>query len=137
VAIFDQQLRSRFDWLRSTPDELATPPIYIAFDVLYRAGKDETDRPLQDRRVLLEDALAGGSSYVLPVRRLADNGLDAWAQVLGLGFEGYVAKDRLSPYRAGVTRSWLKVKVPGWTDPEDKFKRVRLERSDERKERRP
>jgi bifunctional non-homologous end joining protein LigD len=126
VAIFDQQLRSRFDWLRATPDEIATPPIYIAFDVFYRAGQDVTDRPLQDRRVLLEDALAGGSSYVLPVRRLADNGLDVWAQVLELGFEGYVAKDRLSPYRGGVTRSWLKVKVPGWTDPEGKFKRVRL-----------
>jgi len=26
-----------------------------------------------------------------------------------------------------VTRSWLKVKVPGWTDLEDKFKRVRLD----------
>jgi bifunctional non-homologous end joining protein LigD len=96
--------------------------------VLYRAGKDETDRPLQDRRVLLEDALAGGSAYVLPLRRLADTGLDAWAQVLSLGFEGYVAKDRLSPYRGGVTRSWVKVKIPGWTDPEDKFKRVRLDR---------
>jgi hypothetical protein len=64
--------------------------------------------------VLLEDALAGGSAYVLPARRLAEKGLDAWAQVLGLGFEGYVAKDQLSPYRGGVTRSWLKVKVPGW-----------------------
>jgi bifunctional non-homologous end joining protein LigD len=127
VAIFDQQLRSRFDWLRATPDELATPPIYIAFDVLFRAGKDETDRPLQDRRVLLKDTLAGGSSYVLPARRLADNGLDAWAQVLGNGFEGYVAKDRLSPYRGGIPRLWLKVKVPGWTDPEEKWTRVRLD----------
>jgi bifunctional non-homologous end joining protein LigD len=34
VAIFDRQLRSRFDWLRATPDELATPPICIAFDAL-------------------------------------------------------------------------------------------------------
>jgi ATP-dependent DNA ligase len=40
-------------------------------------------------------------------------GLDAWAQVLARGYEGYVAKDEASPYRAGVTRSWLKVKVPG------------------------
>jgi hypothetical protein len=43
IAIFDQQLRSRSDWLRSTLDKLATPPVYIAFDMLYRAGKDETD----------------------------------------------------------------------------------------------
>jgi bifunctional non-homologous end joining protein LigD len=126
IAIFDQQLRSRFDGLGTTPDELATPPIYVAFDVLYRGGQDVTDRPLQDRLVLLEDAIAG-ATYVLPVRRLADNGLDAWAQVLGNGFEGYVAKDRLSPYRGGVTRSWLKVKVPGWTDPEEKWTRVRLD----------
>jgi ATP-dependent DNA ligase len=34
IAIFDQQLRSRFDWLRGQPDESATPPIFIAFDVL-------------------------------------------------------------------------------------------------------
>jgi ATP-dependent DNA ligase len=57
------------------------------------------------------------------------NGLDAWAQVLGRGFEGYVAKDETSEYRGGRTRSWLKVKVPGWTDPEDRWKRVRLETS--------
>jgi bifunctional non-homologous end joining protein LigD len=98
----------------------------VAFDVLYRAGQDVTDRPLQDRRVLLADVIAGGSTYVLPVRRLADNGLDAWAQVLGSGYEGYVAKDALSTHRSGVMRSWLKVNVPGWTDPEGKFKRVRL-----------
>jgi ATP-dependent DNA ligase len=89
----------------------------IAFDLLYRAGEGVTARPLQDRRVLLEDLIAGGSSYLLPARRLANNGLDAWPQVLGSGWEGY---------RGGVTRSWLKVKVPGWTDPEDKFKRVRV-----------
>jgi ATP-dependent DNA ligase len=81
--------------------------------VLYRAGQDVTDRPLQDRRVLLEDAIAGAGSYVLPARRLAGNGLDAWAQVLGSGWEGYVAKDEQSPYPGGVTCSWLKVKVPG------------------------
>jgi len=43
-------------------------------------------------------------------------------------FEGYVAKDEASPYVGGVTKSWLKVKVPGWTDTEDRWKRVRIER---------
>jgi bifunctional non-homologous end joining protein LigD len=117
VAVFDQQLRSRFEWLRhEKPDELATPPIYIAFDVLYRDGTDFSAWRLRDRRVVLEDALAAASNLILPARRLADNGLDAWAQVLGNGYEGYVAKDEASPYRGGITRSWLKVKVPGWTD---------------------
>ena len=46
--------------------------------------------------------------------------------MLERGYEGYVARDEASPYIGGVTRSWLKVKVPGWTDPEDKWKRVRL-----------
>jgi ATP-dependent DNA ligase len=66
IAIFDQQLRSRFDWLRGTPDELATPPMHIAFDVVSRAGKAVTDRPLQDRRVLLKDAIAGMGHMYCP-----------------------------------------------------------------------
>ena len=60
---------------------------------------------------------------MLPVRRLAPHGLEAWAQVLKRGYEGWVGKDEASPYRGGVTRSWLKVKVPGWTDAEDRWKR--------------
>jgi bifunctional non-homologous end joining protein LigD len=117
--------------LGSSPDALATPPIFIAFDLLYRNGTDETARPLRDRRVLLEDAIAGAGRLVLPARRLADNGLDAWAQVLHNGYEGYIARELLSPYLGGGSRSWLKVKVPGWTDPEDRFKRVRLSRDGE------
>jgi hypothetical protein len=54
------------------------------------------------------------------VRRLPPNGLEAWAAVLERGHEGLVAKDEASLYRGGVTRSWLKVKVPGWTDAEDR-----------------
>ena len=59
------------------------------------------------------------------MRRLTSNGLVAWGKVLQAGFEGY-AKDEASPYVSGVTKSWLKVKVPRWTDPEDRWKRVRL-----------
>jgi bifunctional non-homologous end joining protein LigD len=126
VAIFDKQLRSRFEWLREPdPEAVATPPLFMAFDVLYRAGRDLTKRPLRDRRVVLEELLAG-PERVFPIRRLAANGLEAWAQVLEQGYEGYVGKDEASPYVGGVTRSWLKVKVPGWTDPEDRWKRVRL-----------
>ena len=126
VAIFDQAMRSRFDLLReSDPSIIATPPIYMAFDVLYRAGKDLSLAPLRERRPCLEEIVAG-QDLVLPARRLAANGLEAWAQVLESGYEGYVGKDEASQYLGGKTTSWLKVKVPGWTDPEDRWKRVRL-----------
>src|SRR5215475_8844721 len=126
VAVFDRQLRSRFDWLRDPdPEAVATPPLLMVFDMPYRAGGDLTKRPLRDRRARLEEVLAG-VDRILPVRRLAPNGLEAWAQVLDSGYEGMVAKDEASAYVAGRTRLWLKVKVPGWTDSDDRWKRVRL-----------
>jgi ATP dependent DNA ligase domain len=101
VAIYDQQLRSRFDWLREPdPDAVASPPLYMAFDLLYQDRRDLTTRPLRDRRARLEDVVTG-SDLVFPVRRLAANGLDAWAQVVERGYEGYVAKDEASVYEAG------------------------------------
>jgi hypothetical protein len=76
------------------------------------------------RRTRLEAIVTGGE-LVFPVRRLPPHGLEAWATVLTSGYEGMVGKDEASPYRGGVTWSWLKVKVPGWTDPEDRWRRAR------------
>ena len=76
VAIYDQQLRSRFEWLREPdPEAVASPPVLMAFDLLYLDRRDLTARPLHDRRARLEDVVAGGEP-VLPVRRLAAEGLD-------------------------------------------------------------
>jgi bifunctional non-homologous end joining protein LigD len=123
VAIFDEQLRSRFDWLRE-PDRavVASPPVYMAFDLLYRDGRDLSARPLARRRVGLEGVVAG-SELVFPVRRLAPDGLAAWQQVVERGYEGYVAKDEASAYDGGATRRWLKVKQKGWTLADDRWRR--------------
>jgi bifunctional non-homologous end joining protein LigD len=110
IAVFDHRLLSRFEWLRGRPkDEPATPPMLIAFDCLYARGKDLRERPLRVRRNVLE-ALLEGQNLLLPARRLADDGLEAWNQVLERGYEGMVGKDANSPYREGRTLSWLKVK---------------------------
>jgi ATP-dependent DNA ligase len=46
VAIYDQQLRSRFEWLRDPdPDVVASPPLFMAFDLLYRDGVDLAAQP--------------------------------------------------------------------------------------------
>jgi ATP-dependent DNA ligase len=69
----------------------------MAFDLLYHDRRDLTGRPLRDRRARLEDVVAG-SELVVPVRRLAPDGLEAWKQVIEQGYEGYVAKDEGSQY---------------------------------------
>ena len=57
VAIFDRQLRSRFDWLRDPdPEEVGTPPLLMVFDLLHRTGRDQAKRPLQERRVCSKPA---------------------------------------------------------------------------------
>jgi bifunctional non-homologous end joining protein LigD len=56
VAIFDKQLRSRFDWLRDPdPEAVATPPLLMVFDLLYRGGRDISKLPLRERRSRFED----------------------------------------------------------------------------------
>jgi bifunctional non-homologous end joining protein LigD len=123
VAIYDQQLRSRFDWLREPDaDAVATPPVLMAFDLLHQDGRELTGRPLRERRARLEEVVAG-SEFVLPVRRLARNGFEAWSEVVAHDYEGYVAKDEASLYEAGPTRRWLKVKQKGWTVEEDRWQR--------------
>jgi bifunctional non-homologous end joining protein LigD len=123
VAMYDQKLRSRFEWLRE-PDEdaIATPPVFMAFDLLLQDGRELTGRPLRDRRAQMEIVVAG-SEFVLPARRLATNGFEAWAEVIENDYEGLVAKEEASLYEPGPTQRWLKVKQKGWTDAEDRWQR--------------
>jgi bifunctional non-homologous end joining protein LigD len=72
---------------------------------------------LRTRREWLEDVIPD-QTLVLPTRRLADEGLTAWAEVLARGYEGLVAKDPTSPYRGSRTLSWLKVKQPRYREGE-------------------
>jgi bifunctional non-homologous end joining protein LigD len=113
VSIYDEKLRSRFDWLREPDaDAVATPPMFMVFDLLHEDGRELTGRPLRDRRARLKNVVAG-SEFVLPVRRLAKNGFEAWAEVVAHDYEGLVAKEEASLYEVGPTRRWLKVKQRG------------------------
>jgi bifunctional non-homologous end joining protein LigD len=118
IAVFDTALVSRFEWLRGRPkSETATPALYMVFDCLYARRKDLRERPLRRRRHVLEGEV-DGHRLILPARRLADDGLTAWADVLARGYEGLVGKDEASPYRGGRTLAWLKVKQPHYREGE-------------------
>jgi bifunctional non-homologous end joining protein LigD len=111
VAVFDDQLVSRFHLLATEdPNVVITPPVFMAFDCLYRDGLDLRPEPLVERRRILEHAIAG-AELVLPCRRLQSDGAEAWAEIQRRGLEGLVAKDDAAPYRGGPSRTWLKSKV--------------------------
>jgi bifunctional non-homologous end joining protein LigD len=106
LAIYDDQLRSRFELLRHpNPSTVHTPPLLMAFDLLYHDGRDVCARPLRERRRRLEDVVAG-SGLVLPVRRLAADGRAAWAQVVA------TATRATSP-RTRRARTWAGRRAPG------------------------
>jgi bifunctional non-homologous end joining protein LigD len=114
IAIFDRQLISRFEWLRARPKhEVATPPMYMVFDLLEMEGEDLRPQPLLERRQALEQLVAD-RQLVMPTRRLPANGLEAWDEVLRGNYEGMVAKDPESAYTPGRTLSWLKVRQRGY-----------------------
>jgi len=108
VAIFDEQLVSRFHFLwEREPAVPTTPPMFMAFDCLYVNGHDLRLRPLRERRAVLEDEIRD-QRLILPVRRLAANGMEAWAEIQRHGYEGLVAKEENAPYRRSTR--WLKSK---------------------------
>jgi bifunctional non-homologous end joining protein LigD len=121
VAVLDRDLVSRFEWLRHlNHGDLATPPLFMAFDLLRLGDKDYRAEPLTVRRRALEK-LIRRQTLILPARRLSPNGFAAWAEVLHRGWEGMVAKDPAAPYVGGRTLKWLKVKVPKYREEERGF----------------
>lgn len=121
VAAFDKDLISRFEWLRGRPeDEPATLPVYIVFDVLELDGKDLRPQPLKARRKVLE-RLASNHGMIFPARRLSTDGFKAWEEAVSRGYEGIVAKDPESPYVAGRSLKWLKVKQVKYREKERGF----------------
>lgn len=124
VAVYDERLVSRFEWMRRAPrDAVASPPMFLVFDLIQLDGQDVRHEPLRIRRERVERVLDGAPGVLLPIRRLADHGLKAWQQVLEHGWEGLVAKDPESPYVGGRSLKWLKVKQPNYREQERGFSR--------------
>ena len=97
IAVFDQKLISRFEWLRRrAPAEVATPPLFMAFDCLFAWGKDLRDRPLYVRRNVIEDTL-DDQDLVLPVRRLPTMGSRRGSRCSSTGTRGWWPRTRSRP----------------------------------------
>lgn len=104
-----------FDNGRPAPDRLAenvagTAPIaYLLFDLLYLDGKDITERPLRERRQLLEELIVPNEKVqISPLTE--GNGTALRSAVGDQGLDAVVAKRLDSPYRSGVAnKDWLEI----------------------------
>jgi bifunctional non-homologous end joining protein LigD len=121
-----QRMQSRF---HRSPVEVARelrrlPPVhFFAFDLLWLDGVGLMDRPLDERRALLEEVLVPGGNLQVPSPIVGD-GTVFFEHARDLGLEGLVAKRRASHYQPGRrSTDWLKVKalrrqdcvIVGWT----------------------
>lgn len=83
------------------------PAIYMVFDLMRLDGEDLAQRPLAERRELLEGLGLGGTWQVPPQY---DDGAMLHEATLQQGLEGVVSKRRTSTYRFGErTPHWQKL----------------------------
>nr|MBA3242935.1 ATP-dependent DNA ligase [Acidobacteriota bacterium] len=103
---------------KTVSDELlaASPVAFIAYDLLYAAGRVLVEEPLEERRRVLEGIIPAEPSATLRLseaKRMGDvSGLDAeFDAARARGNEGLMIKDPRSSYKPGKRgREWLKLK---------------------------
>jgi bifunctional non-homologous end joining protein LigD len=135
IVVHDDQGRPSFQRLQNraglsrTPDirraMVATPASFYVFDLLGFEDFDLRGLPLERRKGLLQRVLpaAGPLKYS---EHVPERGADLYRSVTEMGLEGIVAKKADSPYRAGRSPHWLKIRadrtddfvVVGFTAPE-------------------
>ncbi len=115
-----QALQNAFDSGRETAIR------YYLFDLLYLDGHDLRETALVERRRLLASLFAHAED---PLLRMSESfegaGQDIYEHACLHGLEGLIGKRCASPYTAGRSRDWIKLKcrrgqefvIAGFTDP--------------------
>jgi len=107
VCAVDEQGRSSFSLMQQGKGTL----VYYVFDLLELEGEPVIDRPLTERRALLEPLLDRRNAIVRLSEEFDDGGA-LYEAAREQGLEGIIAKRASSPYKPGQrTRDWLKVKA--------------------------
>lgn len=105
------------------------PTAFIAFDVLRQGRTDLRERPLTERRAMLEKIFGRTRSPILRISEcVPGDGRALYKRALESGWEGLIAKHAASRYRSGKrTPDWRKLKIVleqefvigGWTEPRE------------------
>jgi bifunctional non-homologous end joining protein LigD len=109
ILAFDKKGTSHFQLLG---DSSATHR-YAAFDILWLDGQDLRQRPLEERRELLESVLGNVKPPLEVAERVPGSEAEALAHAKKQHWEGLLAKRKGSPYMGKRSSDWLKLKLLG------------------------
>lgn len=87
-----------------------TPFHFFAFDLLSLEGQDMRMLPQIERKERLEALLKAATPPIQVADHVIGAGETLYRSLCGAGQEGIIAKRIDAPYRAGRTKSWVKVK---------------------------
>ena len=105
VIAYDKKGLPSFNALQN-----GSPATYMVFDILKKNDVWLIDKPLLERKKILETTVIDGR-YIEKVF-FTTQGLALWDTVVAKRMEGVMAKVKDSPYLTGVrSKNWLKIKV--------------------------
>jgi bifunctional non-homologous end joining protein LigD len=99
-----------FDLLRYRQHDRAA--VLCAFDLVELDGEDLRQSPLEMRKRALAELLRHKSDGIVLNTYFEGDGAAIYKHACALGCEGIVSKRLGSPYRAGRSDHWIKVKNP-------------------------
>jgi bifunctional non-homologous end joining protein LigD len=126
VVSLDADGRSSFQGMQTAmAEKRGGQLIYYVFDVLYLDGKNLMKVPLEERKNLLDEVIAGESGPVRNAGYVVGHGPEFYAQAQKMKLEGIICKRRDGIFRPGRSAEWLKVKslareefvIGGFTPP--------------------
>lgn len=115
AVVLDEEGRSDFSRLQRAVGAHrfavnTTEIVMYAFDLLYIDGNDLRDRPLEDRKAILERVLRDATRAIRFCETIEGDGTAILDAVCELGLEGVVAKRKRGRYRSGRGGDWQKIK---------------------------
>ena len=85
------------------------PATYVVFDILEKSGKSLLQKPLHERKKILETTVKNANN--IQIISYVKNGNNLWKEILQRNLKGVIAKEINSIYAAGKkSSSWRRIK---------------------------
>lgn len=126
VVALDEQQKASFQNLQRYQQDENIQLVYYVFDILSLKGKSVENKPLLERKGILQQLLPSDNPFIRYCDHIEGKGKAFFEALKTEGLEGMIAKRADSVYREGTRSSdWLKVKhmqteeaiIAGYTAP--------------------